>query len=105
MLGILWDRRVKKLRQIDEFIWRKHALERMLERGIGRAEVIEAVQNGEVVEEYPNDFPYASCLIYNLANEPLHIVAALDGQRCFVITVYRPRLEEFESDYKTRKNR
>lgn len=93
------------MRQIDEFVWRRHALERMLERSISRAEVINAVQNGEIIEEYAQDFPYPSCLVYNLENEPLHVVAALDGQKCFIITVYRPSLEEFESDYKTRKNR
>ncbi len=93
------------MRQIAEFVWRKHALERMLERGISRAEVVTAVQNGEVIEEYPSDFPYPSCLMYNLENEPLHVVAAMDGQKRFIITVYRPSLEEFESDYKTRKNR
>lgn len=93
------------MRQIDEFVWRKHALERMLERGITRAEVVAALQNGEVVEEYPNDFPYPSCLIYNISNEPLHVVAAIYEQKCFIITAYRPSLEEFESDYRTRKNR
>lgn len=93
------------MRPIDEFVWRKHALERMLERGIGRVEVISAARNGEIIEEYAQDFPYPSCLLYNLENEPLHVVAALEGQKCFVITVYRPNPEEFESDYKTRKNR
>ena len=80
-------------------------MERMLERGITRAEVIAAVHDGEIIEEYAQDFPYPSCLLYNLATEPLHVVAALQESKCFIITVYRPSLEEFESDYKTRKNR
>ncbi len=48
--------------QIDEFVWRKHAL------------------------------------------EPLNVVAAIYEQKCFIITAYRPSLEEFESDYRTMKH-
>ena len=33
--------------------WHQHALERFLERGISRAEIVSAIMNGEIIETYP----------------------------------------------------
>jgi hypothetical protein len=61
--------------------------------------------NGEVIEAYPADRPYPSCLILLVEVEPVHVVAAADpvAEICHVITAYRPDLEHFEPDLKTRK--
>ena len=42
--------------------WQRHSLERMLERNISRAAVIEVVLNGEIIEEYSQDKPFQSVL-------------------------------------------
>lgn len=86
--------------------WKTHALKRLLERELSREDVLLTLQNGEVIEEYPNDFPFSSCLIFN--NDylnPIHVVVALDieSMRVFIITVYRPDEFNFEQDFKTRK--
>lgn len=85
--------------------WHQHALERFLERGISRAEVIEAIMNGEVIETYSADLPYPSCLILHTDVQPLHVVTAADpaARMCHVITAYRPDLEYFELDFRTRR--
>lgn len=93
------------MRNITQFIWRKHALERMLQRSISRSEVIQCALYGEIIESYPEDYPYPSNLVLNITSEPLHIVMALDGEECYVITAYRPNENEFENDLKTRKKR
>ncbi|MDZ4854869.1 MAG: DUF4258 domain-containing protein [Nitrospirota bacterium] len=62
--------------------WHQHALERFLERGISRAEVVTAIMNGEVIEVYPTDRPNPSCLILHVESDPLHVVAAADSA-CF----------------------
>jgi hypothetical protein len=38
--------------------------------------------------------------------EPLHAVLALDviNDRLFVVTVYKPSLEDWKNDWRTRKN-
>jgi len=46
--------------------WHQHALERFLERGINRAEIISAIMNGKVIEVYPADLPHPSCLILHV---------------------------------------
>jgi len=86
--------------------WQRHALERMMERRISRKAVKEVLKNGEIIEDYPDDKPYPSALFLGWINgEPLHVVAAFDSLIgwCFIITAYKPDLEHFESDYKTRR--
>jgi hypothetical protein len=93
------------MRNITQFIWRKHALERMLQRAILRDEVIHCALHGEIIESYPEDYPYPSSLVLKIGIEPLHIVMALNGEECYIITAYRPNGDEFENDFKTRKKR
>lgn len=86
--------------------WQRHALERMMERGISREMVKEVLKDGEIIEDYPDDKPYSSALFLGwIRGEPLHVVAALDSLTlsCFVITAYKPDLKHFESDFKTRR--
>jgi len=85
--------------------WRRHALERMLERSILRKEVKEALLYGEIIESYQSDRPFESALFLKINREPLHVVASLDEERgiVYVITAYRPDAENFEDDYKTRR--
>jgi len=61
---------------------------------------------GEILEQYPNDYPFPSCLIFgkSLDGSILHIVAGCDlGKTVYVITAYYPSSDKWESDYKTRK--
>jgi hypothetical protein len=85
--------------------WRRHALERMLERGISREEVRFAILDGELIEDYSSDMPYPSCLVLHTGEKALHVVVALDPHSgiCHVITAYRPDAIHFESDLKTRR--
>ena len=85
--------------------WHQHALERLLERGIPRVEVVSALLNGEVIEVYLADRPYPSCLVLHVGAEPLHVVAAADpvSRICHVITAYRPDLQYFEPGFRMRK--
>jgi len=86
--------------------WQRHAVERMLERGISRETVRDALLKGELIEDYPDNKPYHSALILGWDNAlPIHVVVALDILTgwCFIITVYIPDLKHFKSDYKTRR--
>jgi hypothetical protein len=88
--------------------WQRHALEQMMERGITRETVKEVLRHGEIIEDYPDDKPYPSALFLGwIRSEPFHAVAAFDSltEKCFVITAYKPDLEHFESDYKTRREK
>ncbi len=86
--------------------WQRHALERSLERDISRQEVLSALLSGEQIEDYPDATPFPSALFFRFTGDtPLHVVAAYDqaNERAFVITAYRPDLEYFEQNFKTRR--
>ena len=57
-------------------------------------EVFISVFQGEIIEEYPEDKPYPSCLVYGktFREEPVHSVWAYNSQNewAVLITVYRP---------------
>ena len=86
--------------------WRQHALYRMMQRGITRGQVRQAILSGEAIEDYPHDRPYPSALLLALVGErPLHVVVALDAvsEQAYVITAYEPGLDRFEPDLRTRR--
>ena len=79
----------------------------MQERDILRDDVISCVLRGEIIEDYPNDFPYPSCLIfgYTTQDKVLHIVIGADETTAYVIAAYYPSTDKFEADLRTRKER
>ncbi|MBV9288331.1 MAG: DUF4258 domain-containing protein, partial [Hyphomicrobiales bacterium] len=72
-----------------------------------RAEVIETMTEGEIIEIYSADRPYPSCLMLRFGARPLHVVAAVDAQAhiCHVITAYRPGLDRFEPGFRQGRRR
>jgi len=100
--------KLKEAVQKKRVEWKKHVLERMLERGISRTDVLAVLSTGQIIESYGNDRPFPSYLILgNAGKSPVHVVVAYDdkSETCYIITVYRPDLQSFGEDYKTRKKR
>ena len=85
--------------------WRRHALERMLERDISRAEVKTTLRNGEIIEHYETDVPFESALFFYVDTKPIHVVASLDEatKTIYIITAYVPSITHFNEDLKTRR--
>jgi len=85
--------------------WRRHALERMLERDISRNEVKMTLRYGEIIENYETDVPFESALFFYIGSKPIHVVASLDEvtKTIFIITVYVPSTKYFYEDLKTRR--
>lgn len=79
----------------------------MQEWDISRADVKKCIENGEIIEDYPEDFPHPSCLIfgYNVNNKVIHVVVGKDSEYIYIITAYIPNTTKFEDDLKTRKGR
>ena len=96
---------LRKAVESKKIQWQLHALERMMERGIFRKEVIETLSSGIVIEEYSDDKPFPSALFLHVTRRALHVVAALNEDMgiCHVITAYEPDMEVFGQDYKTRR--
>ena len=83
----------------------QHFTERLFKRGIAYDSVIHAILSGEVIEQYPDDYPHPSCLIlgHDVRLAPIHVVAGLSVDALYLITAYYPSADKWEADYKTRK--
>lgn len=72
-------------------------------------EVLDALERGEIIEEYPEDQPYASCLVLGLTAQgrPLHIVCAPvpDERRLIIITTYQPDPGRWGPELRQRRER
>lgn len=98
---------IQELCKQSKIKWSTHCLERMQERDISRADVKKCISAGEIIENYPDDFPHPSCLIfgYTVKNKVIHVVAGSNGEYVWIITAYYPNTIKFEDDLKTRKGR
>jgi hypothetical protein len=70
-------------------------------------EIYFSVLHGEVIEEYPTEKPYPSCLIYGqtFSGDPVHSVWAYNESNkwAVLITVYRPDPNQWIDWRKRRK--
>ena len=99
---------IEKLREYsatDKIFATNHASERCRERRISIRDIYNAVNCGEIIEQYPNDYPYPSCLILgdNLRGEKIHVVLSDEGTASRIITAYFPDVDKWSEDFKCRR--
>ena len=84
-----------------------HVLQRFRERNIKLNDIKNCIMYGEIIEDYPNDFPYPSALVFEnkVNSKPIHVVAGIGDGNLWIITAYHPTLEKWNNDYKTRKEK
>ena len=87
----------QKLCSKSKILWTQHCLQRMQERDISRADVKNGIATGEIIEDYPEDYPNPSCLIfgYNVNGQILHIVAGCDNINVYIIEFHIYNRREF----------
>ena len=90
---------------LDNIIISQHAFVRLRERGITTDGVIDGIRSGEIIEQYPDDYPYPSFLVLGwlVNNKPIHIVCGVGDGKLWIITAYIPGTDKWDDDYKTRK--
>lgn len=79
---------------------------RLKRRFISREVVLSSVDSYEIIEEYPEDKYLPSYLIYAKYGEQVfHIQIAIDKENdnIRIVTAYKPTLDKWESDFKTRR--
>ncbi len=103
-----WTQTIKRCFASDFVLYTSHARREMRQEPFGtisEEEVFEAISASEIIEEYLDDEPYPSVLLFGLtqANRPLHVVCAYDAEsdRTIVITVYHPDRQRWR-DYRRR---
>ena len=86
--------------------YRIHAVRQMFQRHISEQDVRAVLMTGDVIEDYPDDNPYPSCLVFkNMKSRPLHVVVAYNNvdREAIVITAYEPDPGVWEKDFRRRK--
>lgn len=99
---------IKELQKInlpENVVITIHAAKRLEQRGISLREVMNCIKSGEIIEQYPDDYPYPSCLILgNFATaKPLHAVIGSNNEQLWIITAYYPSPDKWRDDLKTRR--
>ena len=77
----------------------------MFERGISIEDVRLVLYTGEVIEDYPDDFPYPSRLMLGWSGKrAVHVVAAhnADDDETIIITAYDPDPARWTPDLRRR---
>ncbi len=89
----------------DNVFITNHAAERCRQRGILAKDIRNALMTGEIIENYPNDFPFPSYLVRGSSTkgEIIHVCLSDEGTSSKIITAYFPSLDKWNSDLKTRK--
>ena len=85
--------------------WTNHIFVRLAQRSISMQDVLNVIMNGEIIEEYLEDYPYPSCLIigYSVEDKIIHIVCGIGEGEVWLITAYYPEKEKWSEDFKIRK--
>lgn len=90
----------------DRLIFRLHAFDQMIARFITEVELRQVLEEGTLIEEYPDELPYPGYLILGYVdNRPLHIVAADNefDKVTIVRTMYEPDPDRWDSTFTRRK--
>ena len=89
-----------------KLVFRTHSIQRMFERQITEEDVLNVLNNGIIIEDYPDDRPYPSKLVLGWCGiRPIHIVVALneDDNEDIIVTVYEPDNTLWTPDFRRRK--
>ena len=88
-----------------KFKWTAHIAIRLQERGINPSDVKNCIITGEIIEQYPDDHPYPSCLVlgFSTVGKPLHAVIGVGEGYLWLISSYFPDTDRWEPCFKKRK--
>jgi len=84
----------------DAIVYTDHLLTRMRQRHIRIEDIKQAIAKGEIIEQYPTDYPFPSCLI-NAGD--IHIVCSIGEGNLYIITAYHPSQKQWEEGGGKRK--
>ena len=86
--------------------WTYHVNMRLKGRSIPRKVILSSVDTYEIIEEYLKDKYLPSYLIYaEYENQIIHVQIATDfeNDNITIVTTYKPTLDKWEKDFKTRR--
>ena len=81
-----------------------HAIERLRQRGVTRADVVNAILYGEIIEQYEDRKPFPVCLVLGecVNGKKIHLAVAIVDGFLRVLTVYLPDPSKWSEDFRRR---
>ena len=98
---------LQKLCEEGAIKWTAHVIARLQERGIEPSDIKSCIMTGRIIEQYPDDYPYPSCLVLGSAasEATLHVVIGMGCGYLWLITAYYPDPLRWNEDFSVRKER
>ncbi|HET9911462.1 MAG TPA: DUF4258 domain-containing protein [Anaerolineales bacterium] len=90
-----------------KIFFRVHAVQRMFERKVTVGNVSQALQLGEIIEDYSAEMPEPGRLILGFQGKrPIHVVASENPEtnEVTVVTVYIPDPQKWDKNFKGRRS-
>jgi hypothetical protein len=74
---------------------------------ISNAEVQMVIEQGEIIEHYPDDPRGHSCLMLGFGENgrPIHVLCSPKVEFLAIITAYLPDKDEWEDDFRVRRRK
>ena len=96
---------LQKLCESGAIKWTAHVLARLQERGIEPSDIKNCITTGRIIEQYPDDYPFPSCLVLGaaMAGKALHVVIGLGQGFLWLITAYYPDPLKWNENFSIRK--
>lgn len=97
--------KLKEYFESDAVLVSNHASERFRQRNIRMRDIRYCILSGEIIEQYPDDFPFPSCLVLGYTEDKriIHVVLSDEGSGSRIITAYIPSTDKWNDDMKARK--
>jgi hypothetical protein len=85
--------RIRAQAEAENFHITQHAQQEMVEENIKLDEVLEVIDTGQILEDYPQHRRGACCLINGITKNgrPIHVVCTSAQPTLIIITVYEPK--------------
>jgi hypothetical protein len=103
--GTLMIEQIRAKIQAGRFEFSRHAVDQSVLRQISVQELREAIANGEIIEDYPEDKYGPSCLVlgFTRMGRPLHIQSSYPSRPLVkIVTLYEPDPAEW-IDFRVRR--
>ena len=96
---------LRELSNIGHIKFTAHILSRLQEREIYPSDIRHCIRTGHIIEAYPKDYPFPSCLVLGctLHHKPLHVVIGVGEGYLWLITAYFPNPAKWDDNFSQRK--
>ena len=80
----------------NEYVYSQHAEIERVADGLTFVQIEEALLDGAILEDYPDEGRGERCLVVGFSDEtPIHVVCGWRGENIVIITVYIPGPPKF----------